>query len=95
VSNELGNTASLIPFLVPQTITDGLPMGRGIIRIVTVGAANTGVSIKHNLGRIPSFVLILDPGTAYVNWARTATAWTITTANLQFNNTGTFTIWIV
>ena len=85
----------LIPFLVPQKVVDGYSMGRGILRIVTVAAANTDQAVTHNLGRIPNFVLILDPGTTYVQWKRGGAAWTITTVTLQFNATGNFTIWIV
>jgi hypothetical protein len=86
---------NLVPFLVPQKVTDGYPMGRGIIRIVTVATANANESIIHNLGRIPNFVLILDPGTVYVQWKRGTVAWTVTTISLQFSAAGTFTIWVV
>ena len=70
-------------------------MGRGIIRIIAVAAANVDLAITHNLGRIPNFVLILDPGTTYVRWKRGTATWTTKTVTLQFDSTGTFTVWIV
>lgn len=70
-------------------------MGRGIIRIVPVATANANVSVTHNLGRIPNFVLILDPGMVYVNWKRGTVAWDKNTVSLQFSAVGTFTIWVV
>ena len=86
---------ALIPFLVPATLTDGYSMGRGIIRFVTIGAANADITVKHNLGRIPPFVLLLDPGSNYVMWRRGTAAWTNTTVTLQFSATGSVKIWIV
>lgn len=85
----------LIPFLVPQKVTDGYSMGRGIIRIVPISVANTDQTVIHNLGRIPNFVLILDPGTQYLHWKRGTVAWTIKTVTLQFDAISTVTLWIV
>ena len=85
----------LIPFIVPQKVPDGYSMGRGIIRIVVVAAANANVSIAHNLGRIPNFVLLLDSGTTYAQTKRGGVAWTTNTVSVQFSATGTMTVWIV
>lgn len=85
---------NLIPFLVPQTITDGYKMGRGVLRLVTISVANADKTITHNLGRIPQFVLILSKS-GYLDWKPGVAVWTTTAVTLQFSATGTATLWIV
>jgi hypothetical protein len=88
-------TRSSIPFQLPAKITDGFRMARGVIRIITVATANTDVSITHTLGRTPNVIMILDPGTTYVNWKRGTVAWNQHSVSAQFSAAGTFTIWVV
>ncbi len=70
-------------------------MGRGVLRIWTIGAANTDETIAHNLSRVPNMVLIVDPGTSYVQFKRGTAAWTQQTITLQFSVTGKVVLWIV
>lgn len=83
-------------FNLPARVPDGFRMGRGIIRLITVAVANTDIAIAHTLGRVPSFILVLDPGTNYVDWRRSSvTAWTQKAISVQFSGTGAIKIWIV
>jgi predicted RecA/RadA family phage recombinase len=89
--------ASDVPFVLPQTLSSGMRMGLGKLFAVTV-AANTDVTVAHDLGRIPHFVIPLDNGTAYVPAIRrsTVTAWT--TSNVTFQANAAMTacwVWIV
>jgi hypothetical protein len=60
--------------------------GSGKLFEVTV-AANTDVTITHDLGRIPHFVQNLDNGTAYTAAVKrsTVTAWTTNAVSVQFS----------
>ena len=95
-----------IPFVLPPKVTDGMAMGNGIIRIVSP-TANTDITIKHNLGWIPHFVIPLivndnganPPGAAaYVPKSKRSiiTAWTNINVTVQFDTTCTnLAVWIV
>ena len=95
-----------IPFVLPAKVTDGMAMGNGILRIVSP-TANTDITIKHNLGWIPHFVIPLivndnnanPPGAAvYVPKSKrsTATAWTNIAVTVQFDTTCTnLVVWVI
>ena len=88
---------TLIPFALPATLRDGMRHGHGILRTVTV-AASTDVTITHNLGRVPHFVIVLDNGTAFTPRVKrsTVTAWTAINVTVQFDvaTAGAFA-WVV
>jgi hypothetical protein len=91
----LDDQKKLIPFIVPQNYQDGCLMARGIIRIVPIGAPSTDISVRHDLGRVPNFVLILDSGNSFQQWRRGTVTWNPSSISLQFSNAGTVVIWIV
>ncbi len=95
MSTTLATKASIL-FQFPAKIPDGFRMGRGVIRLITVATANADLTIAHTLGRMPNLLLVLDPGTNYVDWKRSAiTAWTEKSITVQFSATGAIKIWIV
>ncbi len=87
-----------VPFILPPNFPMfPTRMGTGVLVSVTA-AANTDVTMTHNLARLPHFVVPLDNGTAYVpswKWS-TVTPRTTTTATGQFSiATSGAVIWIV
>lgn len=93
--DPLRSVRHLIPFCQPQTLKDGYKMGRGIIKILAV-TANTDTTIPHILGRIPTWCVPLDAGTAFVpKVKRSATPWTTVNVIVQFDTSCTVTVWIV
>ena len=87
----------IVPFYLPATLRDGMRHGTGVLRTITV-AALTDVTIIHNLGRIPHFVIVLDNGTAFAPRVKrsTVTAWTAINVTVQFDvaTAGAFA-WVV
>lgn len=70
-------------------------MGRGIIRNISWGTANTDTTITHRLGRIPVFYLLLRSKLGGITYdgSNGGTDWTTTKIVLR-NTVGTENNWV-
>ena len=86
----INNTKPINPFAsLPNTITDNMAFMGGTIRLLTGVTLTSGTQliIKHQLGRIPKCMLILNAVGNYTpGWMHTA-PWTYTTISVSFNET--------
>ena len=79
-----------VPFAFPATLVDGIRMGRGVLRNITITTANTDQTIAHNLGRIPvGYMLIRTAqGSTLYDGSNAGSDWTPVNIVLRDNVKG-------
>ena len=71
-------------FRLPAALYDGLVIESGVVRRFVLAAANADVLLTHNLYRVPTLVVALDNGTAFLpRWKRGTALWTSTQLTIQ------------
>lgn len=87
-------------FALPPQLIDGIRVGRGVLKHVTITTSNTDQTIVHNLGRIPvGYWQIQSVNGSYVyNGANNGTDWTGKNIVLRWNWFAAYlgdTVWII